>query len=255
VFPLLQLSGVFAPYMLALSSRAWLVAARGGAVQVSPRHPLRVWPRHSLVPLFSVLGESDGAPVEYTNLVEAALPAVNMEALEQELSGDVWSQESLFVKALLQEGAQEVKVSPPSADAGHEREMSFLMRTGIPWNKVRAFLRMQGKEQEVDAAVGGGNAGLSSVKATHQILESSANSIKVKSTYVVTMPRLDLHLLVSLQNGKYTFDGAVEFFSWPSASLDLFQYGIVRKFMEASFMKALEHYGKTILAELRRRAE
>jgi len=133
--------------------------------------------------------------------------------------------------------------------------MSFLMRTGIPWNKVRAFLRMQGKEQEADTALRAGEeTGLSSIRAKLKFVEISGDAIEVKSTFAVATPRLDLHLTARLQDGRYTFNAGVEFSSWPSVSFDLFQYGIVRKFMEASFMKALGHYGGTILAELSRRA-
>lgn len=259
LLPVLHLTRVLT-LSLGDSPRAWAVAAPARAPRVA-RLP-RALPRHARVRLLSVYdaesrepGTSEQAPIEFTSLVEAPLPAVDLDALGEELSADIWSQESLLVKALLKEGAQKVEVSPPSSEDGSEREMSFLMRTGIPWNKVRAFLRMQGKEQEADAAVSGGEAGMSSVMATHQFDEISGDAIKMRSTYVVGTPRLNLHLQLALQKDQYSFDGGVEFFSWPSASFDLFQYGIVRKFMEASFMKALEHYGKTILAEVGRRAE
>jgi len=217
------------------------------------------WERQAPAPRTAVAASSEGSGhgtdgelphIEYTSLVEASLPDVDLNLLGQELLAETWSQESLMVKALLREGAQNIEVL---SQRGKDREMTFLMRTGIPWSKVLAFFRMQGKAKEADAAVTG-KEGLSSVVALHRLEEASAESVRVKSTYVVKAPRMNLHMDMRMQNGRFSYDGGIEFFSWPSENFDMLQYGVVRKFMEASFMKAMEHLGKTTLAELGRRA-
>jgi len=189
--------------------------------------------------------------IEWKQLVEASLPDVDLNSVGQEFLAETWSQESLIVQALLREGAQDIEVS---SQGGRKREMTFLMRTGIPWNKVLAFLRMQGKAKEAEDAIGIGKEGLSSVTAVHALEEASAESVRVKSTYVVKSPRMDLHMDLNMRNGRYSYNGGITFFSWPSERFDILQFGIVKKFMEASFMKAMEHLGKTTLAELGRRA-
>eukprot|EP00421_Protoceratium_reticulatum_P070829 CAMPEP_0168413936 /NCGR_PEP_ID=MMETSP0228-20121227/29471_1 /TAXON_ID=133427 /ORGANISM="Protoceratium reticulatum, Strain CCCM 535 (=CCMP 1889)" /LENGTH=248 /DNA_ID=CAMNT_0008427725 /DNA_START=29 /DNA_END=775 /DNA_ORIENTATION=- len=192
-------------------------------------------------------------------LVESALPAeLDWQALGHELTAQRWTDETLLVKVLLQQGAREVVTRDW---AGQSRNMSFKLSLGIPWGKINRYLRVFRKGADSAAADGitQESSGISSVDAVHKIAVRPNELLTVDSTYLVPALSLRLHLQFGLrwdsrlaaQAVKYTFSGFIGFDSHAGA----FSYSVIRRFTEMGFMEAAKVYGEAVLGELQARCE
>jgi len=220
------------PSLLLATWRLWLPGPAWDPSTVAP-------PRPPLRPQ----GPSAAAPPRpaQQQLLEATLPELELAALREDLAAEVWTEESLLVKVLLRQGAQDVVTQPW---AGQSRSMSLKLPLGIPWGKIRRYLGSVDDLLEEPT-------GASSVEAVHRVVPTEG-LVVVDSAYEVPMLSLSLHLRVALQQQhrqgvKYTFSGWVEF---ENASTGLFSNRFVQRCMEMGFMEAAKRYGQAVLAEL-----
>merc|ERR1719468_742897 len=118
---------------------------------------------------------------------------------------------------------------------------------------MNAFARMnrgqEEKEKQIQVLEGIDDrepGGLSEVNSTHRFVLHE-HKMLIKSSFFVSMPRLNMHLITSLDHGTYTFTSAIEFQG------DISRLPVVHHFMELGFQEAAKRYGHRLLSEMQTR--
>mmetsp|Transcript_7789 Transcript_7789/g.19806 ORF Transcript_7789/g.19806 Transcript_7789/m.19806 type:complete len:304 (+) Transcript_7789:69-980(+) len=198
-------------------------------------------------------GSTEASFSEYRLLISSEIPELDVEGVARELEAEAWTEDSLLVKALVKEGAKNVATLPWT---GRSREMTFDLRLGIPWETVRAYMQLSGRDREESMVTP--TLAETEITARHSVYVSPSELVMVESTYAVASPALNLKMLFALHpassigGGEYIFGVAVEY--PPGHTASFLEYPIIRDFMNIGLVEASRHYGKTLLVELRGRA-
>mmetsp|Transcript_74803 Transcript_74803/g.148188 ORF Transcript_74803/g.148188 Transcript_74803/m.148188 type:complete len:268 (+) Transcript_74803:65-868(+) len=186
-------------------------------------------------------------------LVEAELSAIDLVALQRELTANSWTGKTWLVKVLLNEGAEDMRIGP---SVNHRRNMTFSLGLGIPWTKIDAFLRMQKTGSAAPAVVEKAQQ-VSSVEATHTVEMQQSDGWGLRSTYIVPGLSVKLDIEVDFQErhrgGRafvhYRFSANVEFTD--TGPGNIFRYRFIRWSTELGFAAAVRRFGMALLAEVK----
>mmetsp|Transcript_64907 Transcript_64907/g.141452 ORF Transcript_64907/g.141452 Transcript_64907/m.141452 type:complete len:253 (-) Transcript_64907:194-952(-) len=184
-------------------------------------------------------------------LLVSNIVGLDQRAVAKELLSEEWTEDTLLIKLLMQQGAQAVKVQPR---VGHTRGLDFKMHIGIPWGKVNMRANIAGisSPAEMDSNFVDVNGKIRTVvRSDHGIVVNAIYSCHGRYLQGLT---INMRFVIR-PNGcgsgardcsKLLFSGGVSFPSWVQ------QDGLIARFMELGFMRAEKMYGQALHSELQR---
>lgn len=214
-----------------------------------PRTFMNIWRRPR-----EIFGRPDA---KYELLEDTLLPEFDLKAVESELLADEWTQSgNVLMKVLTDYGARGMTVAPW---VGRTRNMTFNIRTGIPWSKVFMYQRLSPDSVErVGESDPELHQGMTKVVGTHEVTGSSANTLSVESRYYCLLPfgqTVDMRMALTLKpqlHGKRHDVGDVVLRVGGFVDAG-YSGGFVERMMEQGFMQAVRTYGKALRADLEQR--